>query len=65
MKWWKLSKPLYGLTPACKEWYIALREFTDADLRSRVNLLDRSVSSGQEKIPNTISEKVRGAMRRQ
>ena len=40
---WKLLKPLYGLSTACKDWYRTLRNFLIEECGGKVTSLDKSV----------------------
>ena len=40
---WKLLKPLYGLSTACKDWYRTLRNFLIEECGGKATSLDKSV----------------------
>ena len=40
---WKLIKPLYGLSTACKDWYSTIRNFLTDECGGKVTSLDKSV----------------------
>ena len=40
---WELSKPLYGLSTECKDWYKTIRNFLSEECRAEVTSLGKSV----------------------
>ena len=59
-KRWKLSKPLYGLTTSCKEWYLKIGDFL-VNLGWVVALLDKAVFFWGSDDCFTVPEKVGSA----